>query len=127
MAASGSAASTASAAAAADLLPDVEASDRERRREQRLVEAARRGEESAVEALYRTHFDVIYRYLLHLGYEVTYIRNFTDIDDKIIRRANEEGADYRIIADRYIQAFYEDMDRLGLLRPTLEPLSLIHI
>jgi len=57
-----------SAAAAADLLPDVEASDRERRREQRLVEAARRGEESAVEALYRTHFDVIYRYVfLRLG------------------------------------------------------------
>ena len=57
-----------SAAAAADLLPDVEAFDRERRREQRLVEAARRGEESAVEALYRTHFDVIYRYVfLRLG------------------------------------------------------------
>lgn len=72
-------------------------------------------------------FDVIYRYLLHLGYEVTYIRNFTDIDDKIIRRANEEGADYRTIADRYIQAFYEDMDRLGLLRPTLEPLATDHI
>ncbi|MHC1725705.1 MAG: cysteine--tRNA ligase [Syntrophobacteraceae bacterium] len=72
-------------------------------------------------------FDVIYRYFLHLGYEVTYIRNFTDIDDKIIRRANEEGTDYRTIADRYIQAFYEDMDCLGLLRPTLEPLATDHI
>ena len=68
-------------------------------------------------------FDVIYRYLLHLGYDVTFVRNFTDIDDKIIRRANEEGTDYRTIADRYIKAFYEDMDCLGVLRPTLEPLA----
>ncbi len=72
-------------------------------------------------------FDVIYRYLLGLGYQVTYVRNFTDIDDKIIRRAAEEGKDYRAIADRYIRAFYEDMDRLGLLRPTLEPLATEHI
>jgi len=68
-------------------------------------------------------FDVIYRYLLHKGYQVTYVRNFTDIDDKIIRRAREEGVDYRTIADRYIQTFYEDMDALGVLRPTLEPLA----
>ena len=68
-------------------------------------------------------FDVIYRYLLYQGYEVFYVRNFTDIDDKIIRRANEEGTDYRTIADRYIGAFYEDMDRLGALRPDLEPLA----
>ena len=72
-------------------------------------------------------FDVIYRYLLSLDYQVTYVRNFTDIDDKIIRRAAEEGKDYRTIADRYIRAFYEDMDRLGLLRPTLEPLATEHI
>jgi RNA polymerase sigma-70 factor (ECF subfamily) len=52
----------------ADLLPDLQTSDRERRREQRLVEAACRGEDSAIEALYRTHFDTIYRYvLLRLG------------------------------------------------------------
>ncbi len=68
-------------------------------------------------------FDVIYRYLLHLGFEVTYVRNFTDIDDKIIRRAQEEGTDYRTIAERYIASFYEDMDALGVLRPTLEPLA----
>jgi cysteinyl-tRNA synthetase len=68
-------------------------------------------------------FDVIYRYLLRKGFEVTYVRNFTDIDDKIIRRANEEQLDYRAIADRYIKAFYEDMDALGVLRPTLEPLA----
>ncbi len=72
-------------------------------------------------------FDVIYRYLLSLGYQVTYVRNFTDIDDKIIRRAAEEGTDYRTIADRYIRAFCEDMDRLGLLRPTFEPLATGHI
>ncbi len=72
-------------------------------------------------------FDVIYRYLVHLGYEVTYVRNFTDIDDKIIRRANEEGTDYRTIADRYIAAFYEDMDVLDVLRPTKEPLATDHI
>lgn len=57
-----------SASTAADLFCDVETPDRERRREQRLVEAACRGEESAVEALYRTHFDTIYRYVfLRLG------------------------------------------------------------
>ena len=72
-------------------------------------------------------FDVIYRYLLHLGYDVTYVRNFTDIDDKIIRRAQEEGAEYRTIADRYITAFHEDMDGLGVLRPTVEPLATDHI
>ena len=59
--------------------------------------------------------------------QVTYVRNFTDIDDKIIRRAAEEGTDYRTIADRYIKAFYEDMDSLGLLRPTIEPLATEHI
>ncbi|NTV43372.1 MAG: cysteine--tRNA ligase, partial [Syntrophobacteraceae bacterium] len=68
-------------------------------------------------------FDVIYRYFLHIGYEVTYIRNFTDVDDKIIRRANEEGADYRVIVDRYIKSFREDMESLGVLCPTLEPLA----
>lgn len=68
-------------------------------------------------------FDVIYRYLMRKGYEVTYVRNFTDIDDKIIRRANEEGVDYRTIADRYIASFNEDMDALGVLRPTVEPLA----
>jgi cysteinyl-tRNA synthetase len=72
-------------------------------------------------------FDVIYRYLLSLGYDVAYVRNFTDIDDKIIRRAASEGTDYRTIADRYIRAFYEDMDALGLLRPSIEPLATEHI
>lgn len=72
-------------------------------------------------------FDVIYRYLQYAGYEVTFVRNYTDIDDKIINRANQEGTDYRTIADRYIAAFDEDMGRLGLKKPTLEPKATDHI
>ena len=68
-------------------------------------------------------FDVVYRYLRYSGYEVTYVRNFTDVDDKIIRRANAEGTDCPTIAQRYIAAFHEDMDALGVLRPDLEPLA----
>jgi cysteinyl-tRNA synthetase len=66
-------------------------------------------------------FDVIYRYLKYCGFEVIWIRNFTDVDDKIIKRAQEENTDSRTIAERYIEAFYEDMDRLGVSRPTQEP------
>jgi cysteinyl-tRNA synthetase len=72
-------------------------------------------------------FDVIYRYLRYAGYDVTYVRNYTDIDDKIINRANQEGVDYRTISDRYIQAFDEDMERLGLAKPTAEPKATDHI
>ncbi len=72
-------------------------------------------------------FDMIYRYLLHSGYGVTYVRNYTDIDDKIINRANREGTDYRAVADRYIAAFDEDMERLGLKKPTVEPKATDHI
>jgi cysteinyl-tRNA synthetase len=72
-------------------------------------------------------FDMIYRYLQFAGYEVTYVRNYTDIDDKIINRANQEGTDYRTIAERYIATFDEDMDRLGMRRPTLEPKATEHI
>ena len=72
-------------------------------------------------------FDVIYRYLRYAGYDVTYIRNYTDIDDKIINRANQEGVDYRTISDRYIRAFDEDMERLGLAKPTKEPMATDHI
>lgn len=72
-------------------------------------------------------FDIIFRYLKYIGYDVTYVRNYTDIDDKIINRANQEGTDYRTIADRYIQAFDEDMARLGLAKPTLEPKATDHI
>jgi len=72
-------------------------------------------------------FDVIYRYLRYAGYDVTYVRNYTDIDDKIINRANREGVDYRAISDRYIQAFDEDMELLGLAKPTVEPKATDHI
>ena len=72
-------------------------------------------------------FDVIYRYLKYAGYDVTYVRNYTDIDDKIINRANKEGVDYRTIADRYIEAFDQDMARLGLAKPTFEPKATDHI
>lgn len=66
-------------------------------------------------------FDVIYRYLRSRGYEVTYVRNYTDIDDKIIHRANQEGVSWKVIAERYIREFEEDMEALGVLRPTFEP------
>ncbi len=72
-------------------------------------------------------FDVIYRYLISSGYDVTYVRNYTDIDDKIIKRANEEGVEYRSITERYIQAFDEDMALLGLAKPTFEPKATDHI
>ena len=72
-------------------------------------------------------FDIIYRYLSYTGYKVNYVRNYTDIDDKIINRANQEGVDYRIITERFITAFDEDMKRLGLARPTNEPKATDHI
>jgi cysteinyl-tRNA synthetase len=66
-------------------------------------------------------FDTIYRYLKYRGFDVVCVRNFTDVDDKIIKRAQEEGTDSHTIAERYIKTFYEDMDRLGVARPTHEP------
>jgi cysteinyl-tRNA synthetase len=72
-------------------------------------------------------FDVIYRYLLKSGYEVTYVRNFTDVDDKIINRANELGENWKSLAERFIREFYVDMDALGVRRPTFEPKATEHI
>ena len=72
-------------------------------------------------------FDVIYRYLKYRGYDVTFVRNFTDIDDKIINRSNERGVSWKALAEQYIDEFYVDMDRLGLLRPTHEPRATDHI
>ncbi len=69
-------------------------------------------------------FDVLYRLLNFLGFHVTYVRNFTDIDDKIIARALKElgdGARYADIAQKYIDAFHEDMQALNCLPPTHEP------
>jgi cysteinyl-tRNA synthetase len=72
-------------------------------------------------------FDLIYRWLRHLGLDVTYVRNFTDIDDKIIKRAAERGIDPPALTAEMIAAFHADMDALGCLRPTLEPKATAHI
>ncbi len=72
-------------------------------------------------------FDTIYRYLKYKGFEVTFVRNFTDIDDKIIRRANEEGVDFKTISEKYINEFKIDMGRLRLSNPTFEPKATEHI
>jgi cysteinyl-tRNA synthetase len=62
-------------------------------------------------------FDVVYRYLRKKGFDVTYVRNFTDIDDKIINRANENGQDPGELAEHFIEEYIEDMERLGVLLP----------
>ncbi len=72
-------------------------------------------------------FDTVYRYLQHLGYEVNYVCNFTDIDDKIIKRANEENIGWQEVTEKYIQAFYEDMGQLNITPPTTEPKATDHI
>jgi cysteinyl-tRNA synthetase len=72
-------------------------------------------------------FDVLYRYLRHKGYNVTFIRNFTDIDDKIIKRANEVDRDAKEIAEQFINEFYVDMDKLAVLRADIEPKCTEHI
>jgi cysteinyl-tRNA synthetase len=72
-------------------------------------------------------FDVIYRYLRFLGFDVTYVRNFTDVDDKIINRANEEQVSWETITQRYIGEFHQDGEALGLLAPSVEPLATQHI
>ena len=72
-------------------------------------------------------FDVLSRYLRAKGFDVTYVRNFTDIDDKIITRAHETGKDTDILALEYINAFYEDMERLYVLKADFEPRATRHI
>lgn len=72
-------------------------------------------------------FDVLVRYLRHVGYDVTFVRNFTDIDDKIINRANERGVESGALAEEFIGAFHEDMDQLNILRADLEPKCTEHI
>ena len=66
-------------------------------------------------------FDTIRRYLEYIGYEVTYISNFTDVDDKIINRAKEEGITPKEIADKYINAFNEDAKALNIKSATQNP------
>jgi len=72
-------------------------------------------------------FDMVVRYLRYQGYKVTFVRNFTDIDDKIIARAAEQGVDSSKLAEKFIGEFYTDMDALGVIRPDLEPKATEHI
>jgi cysteinyl-tRNA synthetase len=72
-------------------------------------------------------FDVVRRYLEHSGYDVTFVQNITDIDDKIINRANEEGRTTAELADEYREAFEEDMMALGIKPPTVAPRATAHI
>lgn len=71
--------------------------------------------------------DVLVRYLRDKGYKVIFVRNFTDIDDKIINRAHKENLPWDEVARKYIEAFYEDMDRLNILRADIEPKATEHI
>jgi cysteinyl-tRNA synthetase len=66
-------------------------------------------------------FDTVVRYMHYTGLDVTYVRNITDIDDKIIKRANENGEDIASLTERYIAAMHEDIAELGVLPPSLEP------
>lgn len=72
-------------------------------------------------------FDVLYRYLQALGYTVMYVRNITDIDDKIIQRALERDESIQALTARYIAEMHADADALGVLRPTVEPRATEHI
>ena len=72
-------------------------------------------------------FDMIYRYFRYRGYEVTFVRNYTDIDDKIIKRANQEGVDCKTIAEKYISEFNIDMEKFSLEKPLVEPRATEHI
>ena len=72
-------------------------------------------------------FDVVVRYLRAMNYQVTYVRNFTDVDDKIINRAKEVGMDAHQLAEKFIGAFYRDMDALNVMRADREPKVTEHI
>ena len=72
-------------------------------------------------------FDVLRRQLEREGYEVTFVQNFTDIDDKMIRRANEEGITVRELADRFITEYYKDAQALGIRPATVHPRATEHI
>jgi len=72
-------------------------------------------------------FDVLRRYLEYSGYAVEFAKNFTDVDDKIIKRANEQGVSCDTVTAKYIAAYYEDMEKLGVRRATLEPRATEHM
>ena len=66
-------------------------------------------------------FDVLRRYFEYRGYEVSFVQNFTDIDDKVIKKANEEGTTYDVIAERYIKEYFTDAQGLGIKEATVHP------
>lgn len=72
-------------------------------------------------------FEVIWDYLIYKGFEVQFVRNFTDVDDKIIKRAQAEGVSPQEIAERYIQEFYQDINALGIKKASIEPRATEHI
>jgi cysteinyl-tRNA synthetase len=72
-------------------------------------------------------FEVLRRYLQYSGYEVVFVKNFTDVDDKIIKRANELGVSCEAVTATYIGAYYEDMGKLGIGPATVEPRATQHI
>ncbi len=72
-------------------------------------------------------FDTLRRYLEYCGYKVSFVQNFTDIDDKLIKKANEEGCTVKDVADRYIKEYYTDADALGVERATVNPRATEHV
>lgn len=72
-------------------------------------------------------FDVIRRWLEYKGYKVIYVRNYTDVDDKIIKRSNEEGIPWHEVAEKYIKSYEEDMESLNVKEPTYKPRVTEHI
>ncbi|EOI0942661.1 class I tRNA ligase family protein, partial [Klebsiella pneumoniae] len=72
-------------------------------------------------------FDMIVRYLRFRGYDVTFVRNITDIDDKIIQRARDTGEDWRSLTERMVHEMHIDFAKLGILPPNIEPRPTEHI
>ena len=72
-------------------------------------------------------FDTFRRYMEYKGYKVTFVQNFTDIDDKMIQKANEEGITVSELAERFIEEYYKDADVLGIKRATYHPRATEHI
>ena len=72
-------------------------------------------------------FDVLRRYLEYRGYRVDFVKNFTDVDDKIIKRANERGVSCDAVTSEFIEAYYDDMGKLGVRRATKEPKATEHM
>jgi cysteinyl-tRNA synthetase len=72
-------------------------------------------------------FDMVRNYLKYSGYDVTFVQNFTDIDDKMINRANEEGITVKELGERFIQEYFKDADALGVIRADVHPRATEHI